>query len=100
MLSQVCGIYQYCLKSFNTYECDPMHGDYLPTNKKVNEIIETCIPENTHKAIQNVQKIQDGSDYSYSLLVNAYNYLSNYIYKHLDGSKKFVINNKNEFPLL
>ncbi|CAG8461359.1 24392_t:CDS:2 [Gigaspora margarita] len=26
------------------------HGDYLPTNKEIDEIIESCIPENTHKA--------------------------------------------------
>ncbi|CAG8541842.1 1860_t:CDS:2 [Cetraspora pellucida] len=47
-----------------------------------------------------LRKIQDGSDYSSSSLVNAYNCLSNYFYKHLGGSQKFVINNKSEFPLL
>ncbi|CAG8736700.1 29202_t:CDS:2, partial [Racocetra persica] len=112
-------------------------GDYLPTNKKIDEIIESCIPENTCKATQKwvkalnrwwnnvgycyyiemvtskdqlekemteffcgVQKIQDRSDYSLSSLVNAYNCLSNYIYKHPGGSQKFVINNKSEFSLL
>ncbi|CAG8731510.1 22591_t:CDS:2, partial [Cetraspora pellucida] len=64
-------------------------SDYLPTDTEIDEIIESCILENTY-----------GSDYTPSSLVNAYNCLSNYIYKHLGGSEKFIINNKNEFPLL
>ncbi|CAG8803982.1 16382_t:CDS:2, partial [Gigaspora margarita] len=97
-----------------------VHGDYLPTGKKIDEIIESYIPENTCKATQNIEtvtnkdqlekemmeffcsmrKIQDESNYSPSSLVNTYNCLSNYIYKHPGGSQKFVINNKSEFPLL
>ncbi|CAG8837519.1 22691_t:CDS:2, partial [Racocetra persica] len=114
-----------------------VRGDYLPTDKEIVKIIESCILENTCKATQKwvkalnrwqnnvgycygietvtskdqlekemteffcgVRKIQDRSDYSPSSLVNAYNCLSNYIYKHLGSSQKFVINNKSEFPLL
>ncbi|CAG8793668.1 26435_t:CDS:2, partial [Gigaspora margarita] len=92
-------------------------GDYLPTDKEIDEIIESCVPKNTCKAMKkwvkaltrwrnnvgycySIETVANGSDYSPSSLVNAYNCLSNYIYKHPGGSKKFIINNKSEFLLL